>query len=200
MAINKKIILASGSLGRRALLTQIGLEFEVDVSNYQEDMTLDMEPARLAEHLSLGKAKDVAQRHKDAIIIAADTFCVLGKEILGKPKTTENAKIMLKKLSGKTHSVITGFTIIDTGTGKRVSKSVESKVFIINIPEEDIDDYISLGEPLDKAGAYAMQHRGGIFVDKIEGDYFNIVGLPLLPLVAELKEFGINVLKIHPAK
>jgi len=192
----KKIILASASPGRRGLLSQIGLKFEVDPSNYKEDMTLNMPPDKLAEYLSLGKAKDVAQRHKNSIIIAADTFCVLGKEILGKPGTKENAKIMLQKLSGRMHSVITGFTIVDTETGKQVSKSVESKVFVTNIPEKDIDDYIALGEPLDKAGAYAMQHRGGIFIEKIEGDYFNIVGLPVLPLVAELKNFGINVLKI----
>ncbi len=192
----KKIILASGSPGRKGLLEQIGLEFEVDPSNYEEDMTLEMEPCELAKHLSLGKAKDVAQRHEDTIVIAADTFCVLGKEILGKPHTVENAKIMLQKLSGKAHSVITGFTIIDTATGKQVSKSVETKVFITNISEEDINDYVSLGEPLDKAGAYAMQHRGGIFVEKIEGDYFNVVGLPLLPVVLELKNFGINILEI----
>ena len=191
----KKIVLASGSPGRMALLTQIGLEFEVDPSNYKEDMTLALEPSKLAQHLSLGKALEVAKRHKDAIIIAADTFCVLGKEILGKPGSKENAKIMLQKLSGKTHTVVTGFTIIDTGTGKQVSKFVESKVFVINIPEKDIDDYVALGEPLDKAGAYAMQHRGGVFIEKIEGDYFNIVGLPMLPLVNELKNFGINVLE-----
>ena len=191
----KKVILASASSGRKALLLQIGLEFEVDPSKYEEDMSLEMEPAKLAEYLSLGKAKEVAVRHKDAIIISADTFCVLGKEILGKPKTKENAKIMLQKLSGKTHLVMTGFTIIDTQTGKQVSKSVETKVFVTNIPEKDIDDYVALGEPLDKAGAYAMQHRGGVFIEKIEGDYFNIVGLPMLPLVTELKNFGINVLE-----
>jgi septum formation protein len=191
----KKIVLASASPGRKGLLLQIGLDFKVDPSNYQEDMSLDMEPAELAMHLSLGKAKEVAKRHKDAIIIAADTFCVLGEEILGKPHTKENAKIMLGKLNGKMHLVITGFTIIDTGTGKQISKSVESKVFFADISEKDIDDYVALGEPLTKAGAYAMQHRGGIFVKKIEGDYFNIVGLPMRPVVEELKNFGINVLE-----
>ncbi len=143
----KKIILASGSQGRRDLLNQIGLEFEVDPSNYEEDMTLKMEPSKLAEFLSLGKAKDVAKRHENSIIIAADTFCILDKEILGKPHTKENAKIMLNKLSGKAHSVITGFTIIDTETNKQATRSVETKVFITDISEKDIDDYISLGEP-----------------------------------------------------
>lgn len=191
----RKIILASGSPGRKGLLSQIGLDFEVEPSNFVEDMTLAMKPEKLAEHLSLGKAMNVAKNHKDAIIIAADTFCVLGKEILGKPGSRENAKIMLQKLSGSMHKVITGFTIIDTKTGRQVTKSVESKVYMTDISEKDIDDYIALGEPIDKAGAYAMQHRGGVFVEKIEGDYFNIVGLPMLPLARELKKFGINVLE-----
>lgn len=188
----KKIILASSSPRRKNLLLQIGLKFEVDPSNYQEDMTLKMNPRKLAEYLSLGKAKDVAQKHKDAIIIAADTFCVLGKELLGKPKTKERVKMMLRKLSGKAHSVITGFTIIDTGTGKQVSKSVETKVYFKHIPKQEIDAYIASEEPLEFAGAYAIQHLGGLFVEKIEGDYFNIVGLPILPLTVELKKFGLE--------
>jgi len=190
----KKIILASQSPRRKDLLSQIGLKFEVDPSNYQEDMSLKMDPKELAEYLSLGKAKDVAQRHKDSIIIAGDTFCVLDKEVLGKPKTKENAKAMLQKLSGKTHSIITGFAIIDTETKKQISKSVETKVYFRNISEKEIDTYIDSGEPMDFAGAYAIQHLGGLFVEKIDGDYFNIVGLPILPLTIELKNFGINIL------
>ena len=190
----KKIILASASPGRKGLLLQMGLEFEVDPSDYQEDMTLEMEPNKLAEYLSLGKAKNVALRHKNSIIISADTFCVLGGEILGKPHTKENAKKMLGKLNGNVHSVITGFTIIDTETNKQVSKSVETKVYFRNVAEKEIDAYISLGEPLTKAGGYAMQHRGGLFVEKIDGDYFNIVGLPMAPLFEELKKFGVDIL------
>ena len=190
----KKIILASQSPRRKDLLSQIGLKFEVDPSNYQEDMSLKMDPKELAEYLSLGKAKDVAQRHKDSIIIAGDTFCVLDKEVLGKPKTKENAKAMLQKLSGRTHSIITGFAIIDTETKKQISKSVETKVYFRNISEKEIDTYIDSGEPMDFAGAYAIQHLGGLFVEKIDGDYFNIVGLPILPLTIELKNFGINIL------
>lgn len=191
----KKIILASSSPRRKDLLLQIGLQFEVEASNYHEDMSLNMEAKELAEYLSEGKAKEVAQRHKDSIIIAADTFCVLDKEVLGKPKTKENAKIMLQKLSGKAHSVITGFTIIDTETDQQISKSIETKVYFKHIPLQEIDAYIALGEPLEFAGAYAIQRLGGLFVEKIEGDYFNIVGLPILPLTAELKKFGVNVLQ-----
>lgn len=191
----KKIILASSSPRRKQLLEQIGLKFEVDSSNYEEDMTLKMEPAKLAEFLSLGKAEDVAQRHKDSIIISADTIVAVDGEVSGKPKTPERAKYMLQKFSGKAHSVITGFTIIDTGANKQISKSVETKVYFKNLSEEEIDAYIATGEPLDKGGGYAIQGLAALFVEKIEGDYFNIVGLPILALTTELKNFGINILK-----
>jgi len=191
----KKIILASQSLRRRDLLKQIGLEFEVDPSNYEEDMTLDMEPKKLAEHLSLGKAKDVASRHKDSIIISADTIVAVDNEVFGKPKTLERAKYMLQKLSGRAHSVITGFTIIDTETNKQISRSVETKVYFKKLSEQEMDAYIATGEPLDKGGGYAIQGLAALFVEKIEGDYFNIVGLPIMPLSEELKKFRIKILQ-----
>ena len=190
----KKIILASQSPRRRDLLKQIGLEFEIDSSNYEEDMTLDMEPKKLAEYLSLGKAKDVAQRHKNSIVISADTIVAVDNEVFGKPKTPEKAKYMLQKLSGRAHSVISGFTIIDTETNKQISKSVETKVYFKNISEEEMDAYIATGEPLDKGGGYAIQGIAALFVEKIEGDYFNIVGLPIIALTDELKNFGIKIL------
>lgn len=190
----KKIILASSSPRRSDLLKQIGLEFEVDPSDYEEDMSLKMNPKELVEFLSLGKAKDVAGRHKDSIIISADTIVAVDDEIFGKPKTPERAKYMLQKLSDRAHSVITGFTIIDTETDKQISKSVETKVYFKNIPEEEIDAYIASGEPLDKGGSYAIQGIAALFVEKIEGDYFNIVGLPILALFTELKNFGVKIL------
>lgn len=189
----KKIILASSSPRRKDLLLHIGLEFEIDPSNYEEDMSLKLEPKELAEYLSLEKAKDVAQRHKDSIIISADTIVVVEGEVFGKPKTPERARYMLEKLSNKAHSVITAFAIIDTETNKQISKSVETKVYFKNLSEEEINNYIASGEPLDKGGAYAIQGLAGLFVEKIEGDYFNIVGLPIMPLAQELKNFGINV-------
>ena len=190
----KKIILASQSPRRRDLLKQIGLKFEIDQSNYEEDMSLKMEPNKLAEFLSLGKAKDVAQRHKDSIIISADTIVAIDGEVFGKPKTPERAKYMLQKFSGKAHSVITGFTIIDTETNKQVSKSVETRVYFKNLSEKEINTYIATGEPLDKGGGYAIQGLAALFVEKIEGDYFNIVGLPILSLTTELKNFDVKIL------
>lgn len=190
----KKIILASQSPRRKQLLEQIGLKFEIDPSNYEEDMTLKMTPTKLAEHLSLGKAEDVAKRHGDSIIISADTIVAVNEEVFGKPKTPEKAKYMLRKLSGRVHSVITGFTIIDTETNKQIIKSVETKVYFKKLSEKEIDAYIATGEPLDKGGSYAIQGKAALFVKKIEGDYFNIVGLPILAITSELKNLGIEIL------
>jgi len=193
----EKIILASQSPRRKELLEQIGLNFEIEPSNYQEDMSLRMAPGKLAKYLSLGKAKDVAKRHKNSIIIAADTFCVLGKEVFGKPKTVERAKMILHKFSGRAHAVITGFTIIDTRTDKSFSEFVKTKVYFKKLSEEEINAYVATGEPLNFAGAYAIQHLGGLFVRKIVGDYSNIIGLPIPALAAELEKFGINILLKH---
>lgn len=190
----KKIILASRSPRRKQLLEQIGLEFEIDPSNYEEDMTLKTKPRELTEFLSLGKAKDVAQRHRNSIIISADTIVAVDDEVFGKPKTPEKAKYMLQKLSGRAHSVITGFTIINTETNEQITKSVETKVYFKDISDEEMDAYIATGEPLDKGGGYAIQGKAALFVEKIEGDYFNIVGLPILVLTEELKKFGVKIL------
>lgn len=192
----KTIILASASPRRKEILKRAGLKFHVEVSDYEEDSTLDLEPSELAKYLSLQKAKDVTKNYKNAIIIAADTFVILEKETIGKPKNEADAKRILKKLSGKPHLIITGFTIIDTDTQKTVSKSVATTVYMKKMSEEEIDAYVGTKEPLDKAGAYGIQELGGIFIEKIEGDYFNIVGLPLFPIVKSLNEFGITALKI----
>jgi len=189
----KKLILASGSPRRKELLEKIGLEFEVIPSKYEEDMDLDMQPLELAKHLSLGKAKDVAKDQKNAVVIGADTFIVFKGKVLGKPKDIEDAKRLLKELSGISHSVITGFSIVDTLSGKEVSKAVETKVYFKKLSDELIGNYVKTGEPLDKAGSYAIQGLGGILIEKIEGDYYNMVGLPISSLVEELDKFGISI-------
>ena len=190
-----KIILASGSPRRKELLGKIGIPFVVEVSDYEEDMNLKLKPLELAKALSAGKAEAVAERHKgeDAIIIGADTFVVLDNKILGKPHTPEKAKEMIREMSGRAHLVITGFTIIDTKSGKKVSKEVESKVYFRKLTDEEIDAYVRTGEPLDKAGAYAIQEAGSVLIERTEGDYTNIVGLPLPALIEELKKFGIKL-------
>jgi septum formation protein len=190
----KKIILASASPRRRELLALTGLKFKVDPGDYQEDMSIPLDPHRLSRFLSLEKAKDVAARHRDALIIAADTFIVFRGSLLGKPHTKREARRMLLMLSGRRHSVITGFTILDTASGKRLSRSVETTVFFRKLTGKEIDAYVRSGEPLDKAGAYAIQGLGAIVVRKIEGDYFNVIGLPLNALAEGLKKFGIQIL------
>jgi septum formation protein len=190
----KKIILASASPRRRELLALTGLKFKVDPGDYQEDMSIPLDPHRLSRFLSLEKAKDVAARHRDALIIAADTFIVFRGSLLGKPHTEREARRMLLMLSGRRHSVITGFTILDTASGKRLSRSVETTVFFRKLTGKEIDAYVKSGEPLDKAGAYAIQGLGAIVVRKIEGDYFNVIGLPLNALAEGLKKFGIQIL------
>jgi septum formation protein len=190
----KRIILASASPRRKELLEQIGLQFEVEPSNYEEDIAPASESHETAKKLSLGKARAAARKHRNAIIIAADTFVVFGDRILGKPRTDAEAREMLRALSGQAHSVITGFTILDTETGKVLSRSVETRVHMKTMKLKDIDSYVRSKEPLGKAGGYAIQGRGAVLVERIEGDYCNVVGLPLSAMAESLREFGIHVL------
>lgn len=186
----KTLVLASGSPRRKQLLERAGLSFRVVESRYQEDLSLDLRPHELARALSRGKAKEVARRVTNAVVIAADTILVLDQKILGKPRSREEAAIMLGELSGRVHSVITGFTVMDSDTGKEVSESVETRVWFKSLTEDDIRSYVNTGEPLDKAGAYAIQGKGASLVETIEGDYHNVVGLPLNAVLQVLKGFG----------
>ncbi len=190
----KKIILASASPRRKELLEQIGLKFEVEPSNYREDLATGLAPHELARKISLGKAQAVAGKHRNAVVIAADTFIVFRGRVLGKPHTQVEAKEMLQTLNGKSHCVITGFTIVDTDKNKALSGSVETKVWLRRLTPKEIDAYVRSKEPLGKAGGYAIQGLGSVIVERIQGDYFNVVGLPLSALVESLKEFDINVL------
>jgi septum formation protein len=190
----RMIVLASSSPRRRELLRLIGLTFRVDRAEYEERMDLNMPPHRLARHLSLEKARSIASKYSDALVIAADTFILFRGKLLGKPHTLQEARRMLGMLNGKKHSVITGFTVMDTLTGKRVSKAVETKVHFRRLTTDQLASYVRTGEPLDKAGAYAVQGLGAVIVKEIAGDYFNVIGLPLSSLAEALKKFGVRVL------
>jgi len=190
----KKIILASSSPRRKELLELTGLRFRTDAVDYQERMDSDLEPHRLARFLSREKAKTAARRYDDAIIIAADTFIVFKGRVLGKPRTRTEALKMLELLNGKAHSVITGFTIIDASNRRTLSRTVETKVWFKTLTRDEIASYVRTGEPLDKAGAYGIQGLGSVIVKKIEGDCFNVVGLPLSALMDSLKRFGVYIL------
>ena len=189
----RQIILASASQRRRELLRLTGLPFKVGPVSCEEDMNIRVSPRRLSRVLSEKKARIAAGKYRDAIIIAADTFIVFRDKIMGKPHTPAAARAMLAALSGRAHTVITGFTIIDTSTGKRISRSVETKVYFDKLTMKEINAYVRTGEPLDKAGAYAIQGIGSLFVRRIEGDYFNVIGLPLSALKSCLKKFGITM-------
>jgi septum formation protein len=192
----KKLILASASPRRKQLLKQIGLEFEVLASNIDEKLNPRLKPLHQVEALSLQKAEATAamKEAKGALILAADTMVAIGDEILGKPKDEKDAKRMLRKLSGSVHTIVTGFTLLDTTTSKHVTRSVESKVWFKSLSSQEISAYVKTKEPMDKAGAYAIQEIGAIFIEKIEGDFLGAVGLPVYALAKELKKFGIQVL------
>lgn len=193
----KKIILASASPRRKELLEQLGLCFDVEPSYCQEEIDDKQEPLELAKSLSIRKAEAVGNKNTGAIIIAADTFVVLGKRIIGKPNSLAEAKEILTELKGRSHSVITGFTVMDTSNSKTVSQSVETKVFVKDLSSEEIDAYVETQEPMGKAGAYAIQGLGATIIDRIEGDYYNVIGLPVDAIACVLKEFGISTVTLR---
>lgn len=192
----KRIILASQSPRRRELLENIGLEFEVKVDNSPEIVDETMEIEEIVKCLSAKKAENVSKTldNEDCVVIAADTVVAFEDRILGKPKDEEDAKNMLKILSGNVHFVYTGISVLDNKTGKCISDFEKTKVRFREITDSEINSYIKSGEPMDKAGSYGIQGLGSVFVEKICGDYFNIVGLPISKLCGILKnEFGIGI-------
>ncbi len=189
----QKIILASVSPWRKKILASTGIPFRVEESGYEENMKLKLAPRVLARHLALGKATKVAKRHENAIVIGADTFAVFRGKLLGKPHTPKMAIQMLNMLSGKNHTLLTGFAIVDSKTGRHVSKTVETRVTFRKLSAREIATYVQTGESLHVAGAYAIQGRGAKLIEKIEGDPNNIAGLPLSAVVEELKKFGVHV-------
>ncbi|OIJ10270.1 septum formation inhibitor Maf [Anaerobacillus arseniciselenatis] len=183
----KKLILASGSPRRKQLLEQAQLEFSISTSSVDESFNQTETPDQVVEQLAKRKARDVFLRHEDCIIIGADTIVSINGEILGKPNNEEEAKEMLCLLSGKNHEVYTGVAIISDE--KTVSFHERTIVSFLPLEESDIESYIGSGEPFDKAGSYGIQGLGALFVNKIDGCYFNVVGLPLARTVRELKNF-----------
>lgn len=180
----KEIILASGSARRKKLLRQVISDFKVEPSNFDEESVFDLGPHELVEFLSRRKAAAVAENTKNAIIIGADTIVVLDGQVYGKPKNKEEARQTLGKLSGREHSVISGVTVIDMTSGRVITRSVETKVIFNDLTPEQIENYIATGYSLDRAGSYSVEDLPPGFLRKIEGDFDNVVGLPL----SEVKE------------
>lgn len=189
-----EIILASASPRRKEILQNTKLKFEIQKSDIEEVILENESPESMVVRLAYEKAYDVAQKNKDKLVIGADTIVALDNEVLGKPKDKEEAYQRIKKLSNKTHKVITGISLINISHGMVVNDYVVSLVTFKDLSEDSIKDYINTNESLDKAGAYGIQGYGALLVDNIQGDYFNIVGLPISKLSDLLKDhFDINL-------
>ncbi len=188
----KKLILASASPRRRDLLASLGLSFEVFATDADESVPRGTPPRELVGILAERKARAAAEKFPDDVVIAADTVVSVGGEILGKPKDDADARRMLRLLSGGKHTVYTGVTVISDG--KVFSDVIASDVFMREIGEGEISAYIATGEPADKAGAYGIQGLGGIFVTRIEGDYWCVTGMPKEATARLLGLAGVNVL------
>jgi septum formation protein len=186
-------VLASASPRRQELLSKIGVEFDVLPAAFDES-TVSGSPQEVARSLALEKAMAVAHNLRDSLVIGADTIVLIGGQILGKPADEAEARTMLARISGRTHTVITGVALVHTASGRMAVDHEESRVHIRDLSPEEIAAYVRTGEPMDKAGAYAVQGIGSTIVDRIEGCYFNVVGLPMSRLAMMLKQFGVNVL------
>ena len=184
-----KIILASASPRRRELLAQAGFSFEVKVSDAGETTT-EREPEKIVEELALRKAEAAAAEEEDALVIGADPIVAADGKILGKPHSREEAFAMLSMLQGRTHQVYTGVALIlkESGTERRQVFSEKTDVTMYAMTEQEIRAYINTGEPMDKAGAYGIQGRAAIYIERIDGDYNNVVGLPIARLYQEVKK------------
>lgn len=190
----QRIILASASPRRHELMSRIGLTFDVEISEIDEDMPDGVEPAWCVRDLAHRKAAAVAGKHREGIVIGADTIVVSRGRILGKPTDATDARQMLGFLSGAEHEVLTGVAVIDTVSRKSVVEHELTRVVFKKLTPEEIDGYVASGEPLDKAGAYGIQELGALLVKEIHGCYFNVVGLPVAKLADMLKLFGIELL------
>ena len=195
---NRKIlVLASASPRRRELLERAGASFKIIKSDFKENLKQNLPPLKLVRKLALGKAENVARKlssnktSHQFIILAADTIVVLKNKILGKPKDKLTSFKMLKGLSGKAHKVITAYVILDLSTRKKIIKSVESRVVFRKLKDSEIVSYIKTKEPQGKAGGYAVQGKGARLIERIEGDYFNIVGLPIFEVLGDLKKLDL---------
>jgi len=190
-----KIILASGSPRRRELMEQFHLnDFEIIPAKGEEQPHPELTPDLLVAELSRCKAAEVAAQYAQPgdVVIGADTVVVLDGAVLGKPKDAADAVRMLKALSGRAHTVFTGITVI---RGDRVLSHAErTQVHFRPLSDDEIGRYVATGEPLDKAGAYGAQGYASLFVEKLEGDFFNVMGLPLCALGKLLQQMGVNLL------
>lgn len=185
-----RVVLASASPRRRDLLNLIGIAHEVRPANIDEAMRPREAPRRYAERLAREKASAIATRNPDLITIGADTVVVVNRKVLGKPADADDAARMLRMLSGREHTVITAVAV---SRGKKLRSAIEEvRVKFRQLRDDEIDAYIAMGEPMDKAGAYGIQGYGATIVERIEGDYFAVMGLPLVRLIGLMRDVGVR--------
>ncbi len=200
----KKIILASASRQRQSLLRRLGIRFTVCPSRVREIKKITGSCAGLVKKNALLKARDVAKRQRDGVVVAADTLVYLdgpprlgrGKKIIGKPKDLKDAKRILKLLFARPHWVYTGVAVIDTESGKEVVDYEKTRIFMSRLSSEEIDRYHLHASPLDKAGGFDIEGKGGLFIRRIEGCYFNVIGLPMAKLFSMFKKVGVTILQL----
>ena len=184
-----RVILASKSPRRKELMELLNIPFDVIVSDIDEQIDYNNDLVKEIEKLSYQKAMAVFKDHNDALVIGSDTIVKINNDVLGKPKSIEMAKNMLRELSDNTHEVVTGVTILYQDKVETFSSI--ARVTFYPLTEEEIDDYVNSNEPMDKAGSYAIQGDGAKFIKSIEGDYYTIVGLPIAELYHRLKKYSI---------
>ena len=192
--MKKRLILASGSPRRRELLRNAGFTFEVIPPKVVEDNPDNEAPAKLVERLALDKAEAVAgrfHRQDNVVVLGADTVVVVDSTLLGKPASPAEARQMLERLSDRTHEVITGVALVEPETARRTVAHETTRVFFRPLEPQEMEDYVATGEPLDKAGAYAIQGGASRFVTRVEGCYFNVMGLPVALVDRLLRECGM---------
>lgn len=191
--VKQKIILATTSPRRHGLAQTMGLDFDISPSNYEEDMSRKMKPKEMVMEFSHGKASDVAKKFKEGIVIGVDTIVVFNGKNLGKPKNDEQAFKMLKSFSGKKQQVISGVCLIDCKTKKVIQDYEITEVYFKKMEDNEIKSYLKTGEHRDKAGGYGIQDLSSIFIKKINGCYFNVMGFPIYNIYKNLTKLGVNI-------
>ncbi|HEU5458837.1 MAG TPA: Maf family protein [Pyrinomonadaceae bacterium] len=176
--LREKLVLASSSPRRTELLNRAGWPHEVIVGGIDESVRPEEDPATYVKRLARSKAEAVAERLEEGLVLGADTTVVIDNQILGQPRDDEDAKRMLQLLNGRWHEVLTGVALVEVGGETRVDHET-TRVRFAEMSESEIDWYVSSGEPAGKAGAYGIQGKAALFIEEIEGDYFNIMGLPI---------------------
>lgn len=188
-----QLILASASPRRRQLLQQIGLDFRIVAPEVSEVILPTGDIATRVMELAYRKAQAVANQEPEGLVLGADTVVVLGDQVLGKPRSADEAFFMLKQLQGREHRVITGVALVEARSMRYLLGREITRIWMRKLSSSEIESYVATGEPLDKAGAYGIQGKGALLVERIEGCYFNVVGLPLVKVAVMLARFGFDI-------